>query len=356
MTQGPWVHRVLDDSADLDETPAKTNATEAQAWANFAIFMPGRLPQGTHLKEQTLRREAPPGRDGAAAVGRTPWSANNPAAFRFEVRGDGRRLRVKQFLYDWAFPALDHPALWQSRTRADRLGDNHLVWHGIDYMGHPGASARIARTMIEASVLDGTFTRDEITDLYRSLRPADPTAASAITATPFAALSYWARRPDASIIAVPLGLWNLRQGDTATIAWRAVDDQLRAAGAPDRLGGLLLDSAATHHGPSPVVSEHLYSGGPRRGRELRLHVLRRDRVPTDIEAEPHPGEHQEVAVAGSRVRLAFIDEAYGPFDAIIGDASGVPAWRLLASADTGTDRGWFLGAVGELVAANRPVQ
>src|SRR5690625_2391323 len=127
MTDRQWTHRVLDDPADLDATPAALSAAEAQPWANFVVFTPDRLPAGTHLGEQSLRREAPPGRVGDSMAGRTPWSANNPAAFRFEVRGDGRRLRVKQFLYDWAFPALDHPALRSEEHTSELQSRGHLV-------------------------------------------------------------------------------------------------------------------------------------------------------------------------------------------------------------------------------------
>ncbi|MEU9605845.1 hypothetical protein [Streptomyces sp. NPDC048057] len=355
MTEQQWTHRVLHDPADLDDTPPALSATEAQPWANFVVFTPDRLPAGTRLGHQSLRREAPPGRVGDSMAGRTPWSANNPAAFRFEVRGEGRRLRVKQFLYDWAFPALDHPALWESRTDAERLDEHHVLWHGIDYLGHPGASARIARTMIELSVLDGTFTREEITDLYRSLRPVDPEAVTAIDATPFAALSYWARRPEAPVIAVPLGLWDLRQVNTAAITWRAAGEPHALLGTvtvPHHLGDLALDSIATHDGPSPVAAEYLYAGGPGRGRELRLYALNAEHLPAAIEPDAHPGEREDVTVAGHRVRLACIDEAHGPFDAVIADADDRPAWRLLASADTHTDRRWFLRVLGDLLGAN----
>ncbi|WGP07837.1 hypothetical protein QFE97_08745 [Bacillus subtilis] len=352
MTDRQWTHRVLDDPAELEATPPALSASEAQVWANFVVFAPDRLPAGTHLGAQSLRREAPPGRVGDSTTGRTPWSANNPAAFRFEVRGDGRRLRVKQFLYDWAFPALDHPALWESRTSAERLDEHHVVWHGTDYMGHRGASARIARTMIELSVLYGTFGREEITDLYRSLRPVDPEAVTAIARTPFAALSYWGRRPEASVIGVPLGLWNLRQEGTATITWRPAQDAhtpYAAAVVPHRLNGLVLDSAATHHGQSPVASEYVYSGAPDRGRELRLHALNSEHLESAIETESHPADHEDITVAGHRVRLGYIEDAYGPFDAIVHDAHGEPTWRLLASADTHTDRRWFLRALHELL-------
>jgi hypothetical protein len=346
-----WTHHMLGDPAELEATPPEMEAAKAQAWSNFIVFTPSRLPAGTRLVKQSLRREAPPGRVGNSTVGRTPWSENNPAAFRFEVAGEGRRLRVKQFLYDWAFPALDHPCLWESHTTSDALGQHHIVWHGVDYMGHPGASARLARTMIELSVLDGTFTREEITEIYRSLRPADPAAARTIISTPFAALSYWARRPDAPVIGVPLGIWNIQQPDTMTMAWQPGTGGLVA---PATLGSLAIDSTAIHTGPSPIAREVLYSGGPDRGRELRLHELAPSYLPGRIDAEPHPSRQETLDVNRHHVMLGFIEAAHGPFDAIIVGPEGQPRWRLLSSANATTNREWFLDALTELLTPRHP--
>lgn len=163
----PWRHRTLADPAELEARPPSSAPEEAQEWCNFVLFVPEWLPAGTRVGEASVRREAPPGRVGGSTVGRTPWSTNNPAAYRFEVSGGGRSLRIKQFLCDWAFPALDHPALWESETRALALDDHHVLWYGTDYLGHRGASARMARTTIELSVLEGDFTDAELAGLYR---------------------------------------------------------------------------------------------------------------------------------------------------------------------------------------------
>ncbi len=354
-----WTHHMLADPAELEATPPEMEAAKAQVWSNFIVFTPRRLPAGTRLIKESLRREAPPGRVGNSTAGRTPWSENNPAAFRFEVAGEGRRLRVKQFLYDWAFPAVDHPALWQSRASSDALNQHHIVWHGVDYMGHPAASARLARTMIELSVLDGTFAREEITEIYRSLHAADPGAASTIIATPFAALSYWARRPDAPVIGVPLGIWNIQQPDTITMTWQAGPGDSAACGglfAPQTLASLAIDSTAIHTGPSPIAREVIYSGGPDRGRELRLHELVPKHLPGRIEAEPHPSRQEALDVNGHHVMLGFIEAAHGPFDAVIAGPEGQPRWRLLSSADMATNREWFLDALTELLTPRHPEQ
>src|SRR5207244_687621 len=110
--------------------------------------------------------------------------------------------------------------------------DTTVVWFGTDYLGHRAASVRAARTTIEISVLDGEFTDDELLALVRSLQPVSAEAALALSATPFADLSYWARY-DASMVDVPVGLWRFRR--------------------PDRPHEGGLDGGARRGGPAPVV-------------------------------------------------------------------------------------------------------
>src|SRR5262249_13040221 len=123
-----WKHRVLAQASDLETTPPTLPPRQAQPWCNFAVWTPEGLPGPYVTVTGTLRKESPPGIPQAETAGRTPWSANNPCAYRFEVRGPGGRVRVKQFLYDWAFPALDHPCLWDSSTRAVAIDDRHVLW------------------------------------------------------------------------------------------------------------------------------------------------------------------------------------------------------------------------------------
>ncbi|MEV4891494.1 hypothetical protein AB0K48_19135 [Nonomuraea sp. NPDC055795] len=324
-------------------------AQEAQTWSNFAVFTPDLLPEGTTLRKSSVRREAPPGRVGEATAGRSPWSVNNPAAYRFELAGEERTLRVKEFLYDWAFPALDHLALWESPTRAVALDDEHVLWHGVDYLGHAGASARIARTMIELSVLEGTFAEQEIEDLYRSMSPVDGAAMQRISETSFAVLGYWARRPQAPPIAVPLGLWKIRQPDTIRPVWvpgRQAYDIGQAHGLPAALAELPLDSIATDRGTSAVAVEALYAGRPARNRELRLHLYR-GTDPAAPERESHPGHHEVFHRHGREVHLAWIDPRFGPFDAVVPGGAGLPSFRILSSTGVGQDRAWFLATLDQ---------
>ncbi|MCO5971404.1 hypothetical protein [Actinoallomurus soli] len=344
-----WKHRALADAAELPARPSAVPPEQAQEWCNFVVWTPERLPAGCELLTGTLRKEAPPGRLEEHLSGHTPWSDNNPAAYRFEIAGDGRRLRVKEFLYDWAFPALDHPCLWESRTHAAPVDDRHVVWFGTDYLKNAAASARLDRTTVELSVLSGTFAEEEILDLYRAMRPADPAVAAEFAATPFAALSYWARRADAAAVNVPVGLWTFRRRRSHESRWSTGAEAERLVtelGLPPALGGLDLDSAARFvddQGREDV--EAVYSGRPERGRELRVIAQKRGRGSLRVPSEPEdqPGERDTVRVGGVDVQLGWIDERYGPFQAVY--AHGDVEATLLSSTGVGLDRAWFLDAL-----------
>lgn len=142
--------------------------------------------------------------------GRSPWSDANPSGYRTEISGGGRRLRLKQFLYDWAFPAADHPCLWGSETRPFEIGEGRVAWLGTDYLGHRPASARMARTTVELSVLEGEFSDEEIVALFAALRPAVPEVVASVLATPFRDLSYWARHA-ADMVSVPTGVFSFHR-------------------------------------------------------------------------------------------------------------------------------------------------
>jgi len=355
-----WVPRTVESAAGLDLVPPPLPPGEAQAWCNFVVFTPTALPVGWVLEPGTIRREAPPGRVDGVEAGRTPWSSNNPSAYRFEVTAGGRRLRVKEFLYDWAFPALDHPCLWNSPTRAVPVDDTTVAWFGTDYLGHRAASVRAARTTIEISVLDGEFTDDELLALVRSLQPVSAEAALALSATPFADLSYWARY-DASMVDVPVGLWRFRRPDRPHEgAWTAepagVARLLSSLPLPAALGSLAPDSAAVFEnqaGRSEI--EVVYAGGPGRGCELRLIAqgAAQGRLVVPSERESHPCTTGRLTLEDVEVQLAWIDARYGPFDAVWADPVAGLELKLLSTTGVGLSRAWFLSAVREAIVACR---
>jgi hypothetical protein len=349
-----WKHRILADAAALPELPPQMPAADAQAWANFVVWTPGTLPAGCTLTRSTVRMEAPPGRVDGHTVGRTPWCENNPTAYRFEVEGPGRRLRVKQFLYDWTFPALDHPCLWGSAARPMPIHDRDVVWFGTDYQRLRAASARLSRTTVELAVLDGEFSDEEIHELYASLRPADPQAALAVHRTPFAELSYWARRDDAVILNVPVGLWSFHRNRDHTSRWLAdveAEPVVKGLGLPLAIGEFRLDS--TGHfvdAEGREETEIVYAGGPDRGREVRIIAQRPGRGSLHVPAEAEPGQpgHRSVRQRlGAEVQLAWVDERYGAMQAVF-TANGLDLC-VLSTSGVGMDVEWFLTSLDTIV-------
>lgn len=349
-----WKHHILADASAMPELPVAMSAVRAQAWANFVVRTPDALPAGCTLSEGTVRMEAPPGRVDGHTVGRTPWCENNPAAYRFEVVGTGRRLRVKQFLYDWTFPALDHPSLWECAARPMPIQDGAVVWIGTDHRGLPAASARIARTMIELSVLEGEFSDAEIHTFYASLRPADPRTATAVQQTPFAQLSYWARRPDAVKLNVPVGLWSFHRRREHTSHWvdgSGAELVVKDLGLPVSLGDFHLDS--TGHftdDEGREETEIVYAGGPDRGREVRVIAQRHGRgslrVPAPAEPD-QPGHRRVEHRFGTDVQIGYVDERYGATQAVL-TANGLDLC-VLSTSGVGMDLEWFLDTVDRIV-------
>ena len=351
---GQWHWHKAADAGGLEERPPRTAPQDAQAWCNFTLWHPGQLPVGCDSAVGTLRREAPPGRTGASA-GRTPWSSANPAAYRTEISGGGRRLRLKQFLYDWAFPAADHPCLWGSKPRPFPIGGRRVVWLGTDYLGHPAAAARMSRTTVELSVLEGEFTDTELVELFRSLRPADPAADARVLATPFSELSYWARYP-ADTVEVPTGLFLFKrpegphEGDWVPPA--GLEAFLRAQGLPAALGGFPADSAALYPGAGRATELEVLYTCPHSGAELRLMLQRpgRGRMQFPPRQDQHPSHTEQLDDAGRAVHLAYVDGDVGPFDAVWQEPDGTLQLRLLSSARQGIDRAFFLSCLTETTA------
>ncbi|MFJ8194843.1 hypothetical protein ACIQ8D_34615 [Streptomyces sp. NPDC096094] len=349
-----WRWQSLDHVEGLDRVPPAIDEARAQSWCNFVLWRPSQLPEGCGTSVGTLRREAPPGR--VEAQGRTPWSDANPSGYRTEISGGGRRLRLKQFLYDWAFPAADHPCLWGSRTRPAEIGEGRVVWLGTDYLGHRGASARMARTTVELSVLEGEFSDEEIVALYAALRPAVPEAVSRVLATPFAELSYWARHP-ADMVSVPTGVFRFhRRGREHEGDWvpsEKVEDFLTAQGVPVAAGEFRAESAATFGDGVTVRELDVVYSSPA-GAELRLTAQRTGggRLEFPPEQDKHPAATEECDLGGRPVRLGHLSAEFGACDAWWQHPDGY-GLRLLGSAGAGLGREAFLGLVAEIDGALR---
>ncbi|MFF0792396.1 hypothetical protein [Streptomyces spiralis] len=345
----PWRWQTLDRAADLDPVPPVIEETRAQHWCNFVLWQPSRLPGGCERSVGTLRREAPPGR--IEAEGRTPWSDANPCGYRTEISGGGRRLRLKQFLYDWAFPAADHPCLWGSRTRPAQIGAGRVVWLGTDYLGHRAASARLARTTVELSVLEGDFTDEEIIALFAALRPAVPDAVPRVLATPFAELSYWARHP-ADMVSVPTGVFHFhRRGRAHEGDWvpsEKVVAFLTAQGVPVTAGQFTAQSAAAFGDGAAVRELDVVYSSPSGG-ELRLTAQRTGggRLAFPPQRDKHPATAEVTDLGGRPLHLGYLSAEFGACDAWWQHPDGYDL-RLLGSAGAGLGRDAFLGLAAEI--------
>ena len=349
-----WRWQTLDRADALDPVPAVLAEDAAQAWCNFVLWRPSALPEGCDTSVGTLRREAPPGR--VDAVGRTPWSDANPSGYRTEISGGGRRLRLKQFLYDWAFPAADHPCLWGSETQPYEIGGGRVAWLGTDYLGHRAGSARMARTTVELSVLEGEFTDDELVALFAALRPAVPEAVPRVLATPFSEVSYWARCP-ADMVSVPTGAFRFhRQGREHEGDWvpsGEVGAFLTGQGVPVSAGAFHADSAATFGAGRGVRELEVVYASPSGG-ELRLTAQRTGggRLEFPPERDKHPATEELHDLGGRPLHLAHLSAAYGACDAWWQHPDGYDL-RLLGSAGTDLGRDAFLDLVAELDAGLR---
>ncbi|MFI5661848.1 hypothetical protein [Streptomyces sp. NPDC051684] len=352
-----WNWHALDSADRLDPVPATLDEARAQDACNFVLWRPTALPAGCDTAIGTLRREAPPGR--VEAAGRTPWSDANPACYRTEIGGGGRRLRLKQFLYDWAFPAVDHPCLWGGATRAVPIGERRVAWLGTDYLGHRAASARMAKTTVELSVLEGEFDDEELVDLYAALRPAVPEALPRVLATPFAGLSYWARHR-AAPVAVPTGVFAFqRRGRTHEEDWvpaDALEDFLDAHGLPNAVGAFRADSAARCGDGDTVREVDVVYTSPT-GDELRLTAQRpgAGRLAFPPVRDKHPAQGEILDLDGRRVHLGCVSAEFGACDAWWRHPAGHEL-RLLSSAGQDLGRDAFVRLLTALDAGLRPAR
>ena len=351
----PWTARAAQ-SVDAPEAAARSlDWQEAQPWCNFVLLRPTVLPENATAENLSMRPEAPPGRVGSEQVRPHPvWTHSNRSSYRFEVAGPGRRLRVKQFLYDWAPPAFDHPCLWLSHTSGFAVGDD-IGWLGLDFRKLPGASLHVERTMVEMSVLEGRFEAAEIEALCRGLQPAVPEARQQILDTPLADLSYQSRYQE-PVIAVPVGYWAHKRKPpaTPTSVFRAEDAPAGFPGtaiAPPREYGYRLDSVFAYGDlDRPQEVDFHYQRADRPGHYLRL-LASPAGVPEGIPYPPvldrQPCASEVLTAGGREVYYAFHEnQEFGPHEAVWQE-DGLNV-MLLFKPSPHTNRAWFLNLLGRM--------
>lgn len=177
-----------------------------QRWCNFVLFKPLWLPNGLIQTKNKIRKE----------------SHKVHSSHRAEFHSLERSLSIKQFLYDWAPPAYDHPCLWmdtQISTPANTplpiayLIGNNCLWFGFDYRGKPAFTINLMRTQIEITVLHGSFEPSEIVHLVHGLIPLDPKAKDTILNKSFAELMF-SYRHESEASPVPTSYFDHTRADS----------------------------------------------------------------------------------------------------------------------------------------------
>ena len=351
-----WTHKRAESSDSAEAAVRQVGWEEAQLWCNFVLMRPTVLPEGTTIEKAGVRPEAPPGRHGDNDGSHPTWTESNRSGFRFEIVGAGRRLRVKEFLYDWAPPAFDHPCLWLSGTSGFKIGDD-IGWLGLDYRKLPGASLTLDRTSIELAVLEGNFTAEEIQALYRSFEPVDPGAREQILCTPLADLSYQSRHREPAI-AVPVGYWAHKRKPPAVASYvfRAEDAPRGLPGesiVPPASYGYHLDSVFVYGElEQPQEADFAYERDGRPGHYLRVLASPSTaadgvRYPPVLDRQPCLSE--VLNIGGREVYYAFHEtEKVGPHEAVWQE-DGLNV-MLLFKPSPDTNRAWFLNLLEQMIS------
>jgi hypothetical protein len=219
------------------EKPWECAPEEAQAYLNVPLLWPDEaaLPENTAITKLTARPEGP-----------EKWSSA-----RIVVGGRGRRLRLKQYHFDWWRPT-EVAAGLQRTLGFYRTGEAVVAW-GRDRRGRSAACMGWGRTTVELRIEQGTFVELELRHLLANLRPAVPEALPTLAAPPFHELSYHVRR----------GQGPQRLDELAAADW--TDEARRAAGsAPTPLllpepmpRGWRFDGAAIWPTPPPAETQWL---------------------------------------------------------------------------------------------------
>nr|PZN45844.1 MAG: hypothetical protein DIU70_00275 [Bacillota bacterium] len=192
----------------------------AQPYCNFVVLVPRQLPAGCRLGPFSVRTEG------------ERWST-----VHFRICGENRRLRVKEFFYDWWTLTETDTNLMES-DRPFQVGGG-VGWHGTDYKGFQAAAYHRYRTQVELCVEEGRFDPEEIEALCGSLEPVSPGAAEVLLRVPFARLSYSVRRGRG-----PWGMDRIAGCAWVPDLWQAAAMAAMPVLVPARIPpGLVVDSA-----------------------------------------------------------------------------------------------------------------
>jgi hypothetical protein len=361
---GPWLPKVAPSIEAREAEIRSMSWEESQEWCNFVLMKPALLPAGVSLETAEMRPESPPGRRDGPHDSRLPsWTLSNRACHRSVLAGKERRLRIKQFLYDWAPPAFDCPCLWLSPAVRHFFVGNDVGWLGTDFRGLAGASINLDRTTIEFSVLEGSFSDDELWETCNGLQPVSPLARKQILDASLATLCYQSRHSEPPI-GVPVGFWAHERKPESLLA-----RVFPAASVPPGLPGTdielppdqgyRLDSVFTYGDlASPDEADFVYYQSEHPNFYLRILASLKNGEQAGIRYPPvldrQPCRSETITIAGRTVYYPFSNDEVGPHE-VVYQAHGLNIMVLLKPARH-TSRSWLLGLLKRVLDAGSRVR
>jgi hypothetical protein len=350
-----WTPKIAASVESSDAMLRHIDWTEAQLWCNFVLLHVGQLPGDLVLSDIQMRPEAPPGRPAVNDPTQRPtWTLSNRSCHRSELIGSSRRVRIKQFLYDWAPPAFDCPSLWLSPSVRPFISQGEVGWLGVDFRGRPGAAIRLHGTTVEISVLEGTLADEELAHICSGLSPVDSAGLRSIEDTPLADLCYQNRHREPSI-EVPVGFWaHQRKASDRCQAFRASQAPLSLPArsvVPEAPAGYRLDTVFSFGDDANAKeADYVYVHSDQRNIYLRLLVSPSDQAEA-IRFPPVPDRQpcttEQIPIDGVTIFYAFVNEQYGPHE-VVWQREGLN-WMLLAKPARHTDRKWFHALLGDFL-------
>lgn len=354
-----WSPRVASSIDDADASIRQMDWEEAQMWSNFVLMRPTLLPAQSRIERMEMRPESPVGRPANGVdAGRSSWTISNRSAHRTMIHSANRKLRLKQFLYDWAPPAFDHPSLWLSPAVTPFLVRDDVAWIGTDYRKLRAAAANLHRTTLELSVAEGEFSDTELRSVIEGLEVASPDALARINGTPFAELSYQ-RRHISDVIAVPIGYWAYKRTPstlriTPMVAAEIPANYIGRPVAPSPSLEYQLDSCFALGDPdTPREVEYVYQSQDEPNWFVRVLAWPSGgtgalQYPPELDRQPCFSE--ALKLFGTDVFYAFGTTEYGSHEAV---------WKtdqlivmLIVKPKRGSDREWFLTLLNQIVGSS----
>lgn len=349
----PWTLKTS--SFPVEAIPRVVGWRDAQRFCNFVLMEPQNLPADLRLTAATVRPEAPPGRGEGIDESVFPlWTRSNRASHRSQYSGTHRSLRIKQFLYDYAPPAFDHPGLWESQSVAPFLVGNDIGWIGTDFKGRQAVTATIDRTTLELAVLSGIFSDRELQEIVRGCAPVDPDARETIRHISLAELCYQ-RRHRESPIAVPVGFWaHKRQEESQVNVYLPGDvpedlNDLRRS--PPEQYGYELDSVfAFGETEAPQEVDWVFRGRQGDSESIRI-LVSESGVSGGLSFPPRretrqPCEVMMRNVNRTKIYHTYSDARYGQHEAVWQSRGHVILLTLKPSPRT--DIAWFMDLIRKM--------